>query len=983
MKLRLTFFILIIYCGKLNAQDNYKAWNKSCPISINTTGSGAGIATDVNNFPVLIRITSANQPHADFWDDTQALGEDIRFSKNADIDEHDPYEIERWDNAAEEAEIWVMVDVVAGNTDSEYLTMYWDNCSAEDSSSSETVFNTTNNFQGVWHLEEDGSTTANAYKDATANSYDLTGVSLTNASDIDGIVGRATTLDGNSDYLNGGDVLDFERTDVYTLNIWAFHLSGETSPVIAKTMTGSPYRGYDILWMNDGKIRTHLVGSYTANMARNFYGAAGTYGTGSWKLLTVTYDGSSDQSGLLLYVDGVLQSTTGNDNTLTTTTSNTADFRLGSHWGGPFHGNIDETRVSNIVRSAEWIELCFESQKATPTLVSFGAVTVSPDAPGRMSRDLVLWLKADAGTTGSPTVTAWADQSAAGNNSTANSNPQLVESGINYNRVIDFDGSNDYFSTTNTDLLFTSQAYTKLAVVMPRTLAGSDAIIAGSASSTHIFRLTSNKIVIRNATTNMENSTNSLQTELPYLVLGRYGPKETEIVRLNGDEDTPGNTTVAFDDGSLQIGCKGTGNQDFDGYIAEAIVYNQEMSANEIGFLESYLGIKYGITLDNSAGGTAGDYIATDCSLLWDADLNPSYHNNVIGIGRDDNQELYQKQSQTTDDTTHLYLHTLVTTNSANPGGFGNDLSYIVMGDNQGLLNRSPIPSAEIPGTCGLYSRLEREWKVTRTSDATLFNFDVKLNSNATPSSVNNMDIKLLIDDDGDFSNGGTTCYFNGDGSGVFITYVNPTITVSNISSAMIPDNSTRYMTIGSNNAATPLPVELIKFNAACLSEVPELTWTTTSEINNDYFTIERSTDGIYFVGIGTVKGNGNSYITNNYIWSDDSPLNGTSYYRLKQTDYNGATIYHNVVTVTCEQSTGISIYPNPFENSFTIQLSENTAYPITIEIVDYLGRTVYAQTIETNEAEITIKDQLSMGTYFVKVNTQTTQIVERVVKLK
>ncbi|PCI99180.1 MAG: hypothetical protein COB15_04470 [Flavobacteriales bacterium] len=76
-------------------------------------------------------------------------------------------------------------------------------------------------------------------------------------------------------------------------------------------------------------------------------------------------------------------------------------------------------------------------------------------------------------------------------------------------------------------------------------------------------------------------------------------------------------------------------------------------------------------------------------------------------------------------------------------------------------------------------------------------------------------------------------------------------------------------------------------------------------------------------------------------------------------------------------------IYPNPFKNSFTLQLSENTTYPITIEVLDYLGRKVHTQTITTSATEITLSNQLSPGTYFVKVTTQTTQKVVRMVKIK
>ncbi len=180
---------------------------------------------------------------------------------------------------------------------------------------------------------------------------------------------------------------------------------------------------------------------------------------------------------------------------------------------------------------------------------------------------------------------------------------------------------------------------------------------------------------------------------------------------------------------------------------------------------------------------------------------------------------------------------------------------------------------------------------------------------------------------------------------------------------------------------STPLPVKLTEFNAACKDDLIHINWTTASEINNDYFTIERSTDAINFETIGTVNGNGNSSVTINYSWTDDSPINGTAYYRLKQTDFNGAFEYHGIRTVACEPTTEISIYPNPFEDSFTISLSENTSYPITVEVMDYLGRKIYTQIIENATTEIVLEDKVSAGTYFVKVFNETTLNVERIVK--
>jgi uncharacterized protein (TIGR02145 family) len=85
-------------------------------------------------------------------------------------------------------------------------------------------------------------------------------------------------------------------------------------------------------------------------------------------------------------------------------------------------------------------------------------------------------------------------------------------------------------------------------------------------------------------------------------------------------------------------------------------------------------------------------------------------------------------------------------------------------------------------------------------------------------------------------------------------------------------------------------------------------------------------------------------------------------------------------VTLT-EESNHVAIYPNPFRNNFTIELPESTTYPITLEIVDYLGRNVHSQAIESATTKIVLDEQTAAGTYFVKVFNKTTQVVERILK--
>jgi len=144
-------------------------------------------------------------------------------------------------------------------------------------------------------------------------------------------------------------------------------------------------------------------------------------------------------------------------------------------------------------------------------------------------------------------------------------------------------------------------------------------------------------------------------------------------------------------------------------------------------------------------------------------------------------------------------------------------------------------------------------------------------------------------------------------------------------------------------SCSTALPIELISFKAACNKGSVYLEWVTASEINNDYFTLERSRDAINWTIVGTVDGAGNSNQNIIYSYVDNKPYNGVSYYRLKQTDFNGQFEYSNIISVICiDDFTGdINVYPNPFSDELIIEILGNTV-PVNFEILNAEGSVIY-----------------------------------------
>lgn len=186
------------------------------------------------------------------------------------------------------------------------------------------------------------------------------------------------------------------------------------------------------------------------------------------------------------------------------------------------------------------------------------------------------------------------------------------------------------------------------------------------------------------------------------------------------------------------------------------------------------------------------------------------------------------------------------------------------------------------------------------------------------------------------------------------------------------------------------LPIELLYFNASLTDvQTVALNWATELEINNEYFTIERSKDGIAFDEIMTIEGAGNSMQTLYYTATDAQPLHGISYYRLKQTDYDGAFEYSDLVTVNNAAQTDIdvNIYPNPVTgSSFIIDLGNgsfnaNSDIAGTAKIVNMLGELVAVQQVSSQgSSKVTLPENLAKGIYILQLDINNNVTTKRFV---
>lgn len=172
------------------------------------------------------------------------------------------------------------------------------------------------------------------------------------------------------------------------------------------------------------------------------------------------------------------------------------------------------------------------------------------------------------------------------------------------------------------------------------------------------------------------------------------------------------------------------------------------------------------------------------------------------------------------------------------------------------------------------------------------------------------------------------------------------------------------------------LPIELLSFSALKNGKSVLLQWVTGSEINNDYFTVEKSVDGVRWEIVGSVDGAGNSSSTKSYSLSDNSQISGKVYYRLKQTDYDEKYVYSDIRQIerraNDDENKGFVIFPNPlFGNQFYINMPfSEEEQEVFVTLFNSQGQKVYSKMVVQNEGStittITLSTKLKAGIYML-----------------
>ncbi|MBZ0199468.1 MAG: M20/M25/M40 family metallo-hydrolase [Ignavibacteriaceae bacterium] len=186
------------------------------------------------------------------------------------------------------------------------------------------------------------------------------------------------------------------------------------------------------------------------------------------------------------------------------------------------------------------------------------------------------------------------------------------------------------------------------------------------------------------------------------------------------------------------------------------------------------------------------------------------------------------------------------------------------------------------------------------------------------------------------------------------------------------------------------VPVELAAFNAEAASDKIVITWTTSSELNNRDFNIQRSADGEQWTSIGTIKGAGTTTAASSYRYEDNAPLMGVSYYRLKQNDYDGTYKIFNAVKIDLNKLLTYNLsqnYPNPFNPETTIKYSVPEQTHVALKLFDIAGSEISTLVNEVKPAgvyELRFNaGSLTSGVYFYRLTTEKYSTIRKMILIK
>ncbi len=334
--------LAVIAQGNQAVRSQFQGWKHHGALPILTTPDGANLPASavVEEFPVLVRL------HKDWFDFTQAKpgGEDLRFSTSDGVPL--AYQIEEWDGVKGTASIWVRVPKIAGNA-LQMIRVHWGKADAASESNGGAVFNESNGYLSVFHM---GDRVADEVRSVETKDIGTTATA--------GMIGPARHLAGKQGVFCGEKIGNYPvGASPHTTEAW---IRPEKS------------NGRGLAWGNEhgqGKVVMHFQSPPHVKMECYFSGAdvasVGRMPMNEWIHVIHTYE----QGDSRIYVNGELSNTSKTPNAPLAIKTPARLYIGGWYNNYDFVGDLDEVRISKVVRSADWVRLQHENQKSLQTLV--------------------------------------------------------------------------------------------------------------------------------------------------------------------------------------------------------------------------------------------------------------------------------------------------------------------------------------------------------------------------------------------------------------------------------------------------------------------------------------------------------------------------------------------------------------------------------------------------------------------------------------
>lgn len=591
------------------------------------------------------------------------------------------------------------------------------------------------------------------------------------------------------------------------------------------------------------------------------------------------------------------------------------------------------------------------------------------------STNNALWLKADAGTSSSTNNTAisfWNDQSGNAVNTSQTvtaQQPSFATNVLNGFPAIQFDNVNgaslnDKLIGPDSPLLDNTAGLSFFMVTRPqnvdnnaRSILSKRTAVAVDQSFMQFFFTGSLFYTDIQTNNNRYNTAASFSANTNYIIDQFFDGNAAFASRcrtyISGSLNVTASETNTFipdNPSPLIIGSTdASDSRPFGGYLAETIIYRESLNDASRIIVDNYLSAKYNISLSSND------------KYLGDDAVNGDYDREVAGIGQE------STGSNTSFSASVSGGITLVATSGLDNG------DYILAGH---AVPTNTTITSDVGGMTGsALARWQRVWYIDVTNSSTNITTNIEFDMSAggmgtfTLGTTANYVLLYRAAQTGNWTELSTASSISGD------RILFNAITLS----------ADGYYTLGTKNFnASPLPIELISFSVFSEDEVVVVSWVTASEKNNAKFTVERSIDGNNFEFVKETKGAGTSQKIIQYNQTDEKPYKGISYYRLKQSDFDGKTSYSKLVSIQIKnKQEQLSVYPNPSEGNFTLHFQNHPFEPLQIKVYDSKGQFLLQLNGTTNsdaKLVLDLSNKLSSGIYSLIVSTSYGTFNEKII---